>query len=77
MEEEFALLAAQLFPNVINAQLILFAQYVRLAIKETSAIHVLPLITNRIVHLLLAVLALAPFPNATSARIVSLVLNAW
>lgn len=58
VEEMFALLAARLFPNAINAHLILYAQYVLLVIKEISAIHVLQLIINQIVHLhlLLAVL---------------------
>lgn len=41
VEEMFVLLAARLFPNVINVHPILFAQYVRLAMKEISAIHAL------------------------------------
>lgn len=58
VEEMFALLAARLFLNAINAHLILYAQYVLLVIKEIYAIHVLQLIINQIVHLhlLLAVL---------------------
>ena len=76
MEEDFALFAAHLFPIVINVSLMPFVEYVQPAIQETSAKSALQPIINQIVHLLLAVLASAPFLNAISALIVFLVLNA-
>ena len=76
MEEDFALLATHLFPIVINVSLMPCVEYVQSAIQETSAKYALQPIINQIVHLLLAVLASAPYLNAISALIVFLVLNA-
>ncbi len=75
VEEVFALLAPRLFYIALNAHLLLFAQYVRLATKDLFATYVLQLIMNLIMPLLLAVLASALFLNAISALIVLLVLN--